>query len=183
MTVLCIYYSWPGLFCNKHKQPKTYSTRDRKCVVLLGWEKVKHLRGNIRPAPSWDLVFSDGSVSKESTCNRGDPGEAVLIPGSRRYPGGGKWQPTPVFLPGKSHGQRSLADYSWKGCKESNTLEQLSTCCEMCPTMLFGEDCPRLFMEGGGHCLWLHGGGTPLFRVWGSADLRVNSQCLLCQQK
>ena len=23
-----------------------------------------------------------------------------------------KWQPTPVFLPGKSHGQRSLADYS-----------------------------------------------------------------------
>ena len=23
-----------------------------------------------------------------------------------------KWQPTPVFLPGKSHGQRNLADYS-----------------------------------------------------------------------
>ena len=23
-----------------------------------------------------------------------------------------KWQPTPVFLPEKSHGQRSLADYS-----------------------------------------------------------------------
>ena len=23
-----------------------------------------------------------------------------------------KWQPTPVFLPGKAHGQRSLADYS-----------------------------------------------------------------------
>ena len=30
---------------------------------------------------------------------------------------GRKWQPTPVFLPGKSHGQRSLAGYSPRGCK------------------------------------------------------------------
>ena len=29
-----------------------------------------------------------------------------------------KWQPTPVFLPGKSHGQKSLAGYSPKGAKE-----------------------------------------------------------------
>ena len=36
-----------------------------------------------------------------------------------------KWQPTPVFLPGESHGQRSLAGYSPRGCKESNTTEQL----------------------------------------------------------
>ena len=28
-----------------------------------------------------------------------------------------KWQPTPVFLPGKSHGQRILAGYSPRGCK------------------------------------------------------------------
>ena len=32
-----------------------------------------------------------------------------LIPGLGRSPGEGKWQPTPVFLPGKSQGQRSLA--------------------------------------------------------------------------
>ena len=32
-------------------------------------------------------------------------------------------QPTPVFLPGESHGQRSLANYSPQGCKESNTTE------------------------------------------------------------
>ena len=38
-----------------------------------------------------------------------------------------KWQPTPVFLPGKSHGQRSLAGYSPWGCKELDTTEQLST--------------------------------------------------------
>ena len=33
---------------------------------------------------------------------------------------------TPVFLPGKSHGQRSLADYNPWGCKESDTTERLN---------------------------------------------------------
>ena len=37
----------------------------------------------------------------------------------------GNWQPTPVFLPGKSHGQRSLAGYRPWGCKESDTTEWL----------------------------------------------------------
>ena len=36
------------------------------------------------------------------------------------------WQPTPVFLPGESHGQRSLAGYSPLGCKESDRTEQLT---------------------------------------------------------
>ena len=34
-----------------------------------------------------------------------------------------KWQPTPVFLPGKSHGRRSLVGYSLWGHKESDTTE------------------------------------------------------------
>ena len=38
-----------------------------------------------------------------------------------------KWQPTPVSLPGKSHGQRILAGYSPQGHKESDTTEQLSS--------------------------------------------------------
>ena len=37
-----------------------------------------------------------------------------------------KWQPIPVFLSGKSHGQRSLAGYSPWGHKESDTTEQLN---------------------------------------------------------
>ena len=36
-------------------------------------------------------------------------------------------QPTPVFLPGESHEQRSLGGYSSWGCKESDMTEQLST--------------------------------------------------------
>ena len=35
------------------------------------------------------------------------------------------WQPTPVLLPGKSHGQRSLVGYSPWGLEESNRAEQL----------------------------------------------------------
>ena len=37
-----------------------------------------------------------------------------------------KWQSTPVLLPGKSHGQRSLVGYSTWGHKESDTTERLS---------------------------------------------------------
>ena len=37
-----------------------------------------------------------------------------------------EWQPTPVFLPGESHGQRSLVGYSPWGCKEWNRTERLT---------------------------------------------------------
>jgi len=40
-------------------------------------------------------------------------------PWVRKIPWRRKWQPTPVFLPGKSHGQRSLAGYSPRVEKES----------------------------------------------------------------
>ena len=43
------------------------------------------------------------------------------IPGMEK-----KWQPTPLFLPGESYGQRSLVGYSRWGCKESDMTEQLS---------------------------------------------------------
>ena len=36
-----------------------------------------------------------------------------------------KWKPTPVLLPGKFHGQRSLVGYGPWGCKESDPTERL----------------------------------------------------------
>ena len=36
-----------------------------------------------------------------------------------------KWQPTPVFLPGESHGERSLVGYSPRGHKDLDMTEQL----------------------------------------------------------
>ena len=43
----------------------------------------------------------------------------------KRIPWRREWQPTPGFLPGKSHQQRSLAGYSPWGCKESDKTELL----------------------------------------------------------
>ena len=60
------------------------------------------------------LGFPGSSVVKKLPANTGDIGS---IPGSGRFPWIRKWQPTPVFLPGKSHGQRNLAGYSPWGCK------------------------------------------------------------------
>src|SRR5574340_433307 len=39
----------------------------------------------------------------------------------KKIPWKRKWQPTPVFLPGKSHGQRSLEDYVVLGVAKSQT--------------------------------------------------------------
>ena len=55
------------------------------------------------------MGFPCSSISKESACSAGNPG---LISGSGRFPWRREWQPTPVFLPGESHGQRSLAGYT-----------------------------------------------------------------------
>ena len=65
--------------------------------------------------------FPDGSDGKESACPVGDLGS---IPGLGRSPGRGEgMQSTPVFLPGESLGQRSLAGYNSWGRKESDTTD------------------------------------------------------------
>ena len=56
----------------------------------------------------FNKVFTGGSDSEESACNAADPG---LIPASGQSSGEGM-APTPVFLPGEFHGQRSLVGYS-----------------------------------------------------------------------
>ena len=61
---------------------------------------------------------------KESTCNARAAGDVSSVPEQRRLPRRRKWQPTPVFLPGKVLGQRSLVDCSPWGCKESDATEQ-----------------------------------------------------------
>ena len=65
------------------------------------------------------LGFPGGSAGKGSACDAGDPGS---IPGLGRSPGEGHgYPPTPVFLPGESHGQRSLMGYSLYGVVKSWT--------------------------------------------------------------
>ena len=60
--------------------------------INLKWSFLPHICGH----PRW-------LSCKESACQAGDAG---LIPGSQRFPWKKKWQPTPVFLPGKLGLQR-----------------------------------------------------------------------------
>ena len=54
-------------------------------------------------------------------------GDMASIPGSGRFPWRREQQPTPVFSPGESRGQRSLAGYSPWSRRESNAAEPQST--------------------------------------------------------
>ena len=58
---------------------------------------------------------------KNLPANAGD-----LIPGSGRSPGEENGYPTPVFLPGKSNGQRGLVGYTPWSHKESDMTERLT---------------------------------------------------------
>ena len=75
------------------------------------WEKSIKLK--------WKCV-PGGASGKESTCQCRRHG---FDPWVRKIPWNRKWQSTPVFLPGKFHGQRSLAGYSPRGCKELDMTE------------------------------------------------------------
>ena len=63
-------------------------------------------------------------VKKTKTpANAGDLRNRGLTPGVGKIPWRRAPQPTPVFLPGESHGQRGLAGYSPQGHKEFGTTE------------------------------------------------------------
>ena len=67
--------------------------------------------------------FPGDSVVKKSACQCR---RHSFHPWVRKIPWRRKWQTAPVFLPGKSHGQRSLVGYSPWGHKESDTTEKLN---------------------------------------------------------
>ena len=78
---------------------------------------------------TWDRGWNKslGKPRVESTCSTGEAGDTGSIPvWSGRSPWRRAWQPTPVFLPGESHGQSSLEVYSPWGRKESETTERLN---------------------------------------------------------
>ena len=81
------------------------------------------------------MCFPGGASGKESTCQCKRCKRCGFNPCVRKNPWRRKqqipWrrkeQPTPVFLPGKFHGQRNLVGYSPWGPTESDTTECLST--------------------------------------------------------
>ena len=67
------------------------------------------------------LSFPAGAVVKNLPASVGDSRDTILIPVLGKIPWKRQWQPTPVFLPGESHGGRSLVGYSPWRRKESDT--------------------------------------------------------------
>ena len=67
-----------------------------------------------------------------------------------------KWQPTPVFLPGESHGQRSLEGYSPWGCEESDMAEVTEHNCShhLCPYVTIRGNACFLKCAGPPSCQW-----------------------------
>ena len=72
----------------------------------------------------WCLLgFPDGASGKELTCQCRRQKRSGFYPWVGKIPWRRAWQPSAVFLPKKSHGQRSLAGYSPWGRKELDTTE------------------------------------------------------------
>ena len=72
------------------------------------------------------MGFSDGPSGKEPTCQCGRHKGHEFDTWVRKIPWSMEWQPTLVFFPGKSRGQRSLVGYSPWDCKELDKTEVTS---------------------------------------------------------
>ena len=89
--------------------------------LAAGSKAIKNSQINSFPPPSHGHIYLT-ILTGCPTSGAGFPGGSVyriacqcrrhrFIPRVGKIPCRSKWQPTPVFLPGKSHGQRSLAGY------------------------------------------------------------------------
>ena len=65
-------------------------------------------------------------IVKNPYSNAEDIRDCGFHPWVEKIPWRRAWQPTPVFLAGESHGQRSLTGYGPQDCKESDRIETTS---------------------------------------------------------
>ena len=91
------------------------------CVITYSFTKFwLHL-----PCPQFESLNSgeSGTSGKVSACQCRRCKGCPFDPCVGKMPWRRKWQPSPVFLPGKFHEPRSLLGYSPRGCKESDIIE------------------------------------------------------------
>ena len=94
------------------------STRRGLLVVIRTFCHLFGVTCGGHPKLVW-LGFPGDASDKDPTCLCRRCKSCRFDPWVGKIPWSRKWQPTPVFLPGKSHGQRSLVGYSPWGCKET----------------------------------------------------------------
>ena len=81
---------------------------------------------SLRPSVVWGLPRC--LSGKEPTCQRRRHKRYRFHPWVGKIPWRRKRKSTPIFLPGESHGWRSLLGYSPGGCKELDTNEHIPNC-------------------------------------------------------
>ena len=122
------YHMWPL---------STWNVRPRNWLLNFSFNYFKFPRLHLTRSfhtEHW-VGFPSGSDSKESMCDAADQVRSL----SWKDPWRREWLPTPIFLSGKPHGQRSLAGQrnslqgSWS-CRELDVTERL-TCTHTSPTV------------------------------------------------
>ena len=85
-------------------------------VIVKTWNRAWHMVGA-------KYLLHGGPSGKEPTCQCMRCKRLGFVPWVGKIPQRKAWQPTPIFLPGESHEQRSLVGCSPQGRKESDTTE------------------------------------------------------------
>ena len=121
-VVLTLYLDYKYLYCACYHPKKVYLPKILTMLtqgmafgalsVYLVFDAYVHPYSKLVHGPPWWLC------GKESTCQCKRP---RLDPWVRKIPWRREWLPTPVFVPGNSHRQRSLAGYSPWGCQVWDT--------------------------------------------------------------
>ena len=94
--------------------------------------------------------FPSVAVVKNPLANAGDSKDAGSISWFWKIPWRKKWQPISIFLPEKSHGQRSLAGYSPWGLKELDVTEHAQVVpVGVVQSHFLRSGVGRLFLQGG----------------------------------
>ena len=128
----------------------TWGNEDLLCHNQDSMKPNKYINNFFKKVYTCWVVFSGSSDGRVHLQCRGPK----FHPWVKKMPWRRGWLPTLVFLPGRFHGQRSLAGYSPWGCKESDTTELLThthththTCARAHTQMLSGHDmrCPVIF--------------------------------------
>ena len=117
-------FSCVQLFCDpvEHSRPGS-SVHGILQGRILGWVAVLASRGSSRHR-DW-MGFPGGARGKKPTWQCRRPQRCWFDPWVGKIPWRRPWQPSPVFLPGESHGQRSLAGYGPQDRKELDMTEAI----------------------------------------------------------
>ena len=125
----------PNQGATKRTLSRIWDRISKNCSYIKEWD-VKHILENIlcqlkRSVLIWCVPSSMSSLVASQNFPGGSDGKSVWLQRGRtgfdpwvgKIPWRRKWQPTPVLLPGKSHGRKNLEGCSPWGPKESDTTE------------------------------------------------------------